>query len=436
MTNLRASPDSTRSSHVAAAHVPATGELAPDFAEVDDAGRRITLQEFRGSPIILAFSSVHWNPAAPERIEDYNRLISRLRGSAGARLLRVEHEGAWRALAFNDAKVTIPVIADGSAELARRYGVDEGPAVFVIDANGVIRWRHVAGEPLVLPENLSLSKPDEGEPQHVPGAWTRREFVATTLAASFAIAFLPLTRRADMQAQTLASAPPAPADTVPVTLRLNGRDVTLQLEPRVTLLDALREYAGLTGTKKGCDHGQCGACTVHVDGRRVLSCLTFAVMQQGKQITTIEGLAHAGDARCIRCSRPSSRTTAFSAATARPGRSCPRSAMLDGAVGPADDDVREAMSGNICRCGAYPGIVAAIQEVAAGSAEGAGAMIAFDYIGAPRRSTTRSRARTATPTRFVAGGTTLDRPDEARRRDADARRRHQPARVADASLAR
>ena len=102
MTNLRASPDSTRSSHVAAAHIPATGELAPDFAEVDDAGRRITLQEFRGSPIILAFSSVHWNPAAPERIEDYNRLISRLRGSAGARLLRVEHEGAWRALAFDD----------------------------------------------------------------------------------------------------------------------------------------------------------------------------------------------------------------------------------------------------------------------------------------------------------------------------------------------
>ena len=86
-----------------------------------------------------------------------------------------------------------------------------------------------------------------------------------------------------------------------MTLQVNGRDLTLQLEPRVTLLDALREYAGMTGTKKGCDHGQCGACTVHVDGRRVLSCLTFAVMQQGKAITTIEGLAQSVGARATRC---------------------------------------------------------------------------------------------------------------------------------------
>jgi xanthine dehydrogenase YagT iron-sulfur-binding subunit len=282
----------------------------------------------------------------------------------------VEHDGAWRALAFDDAQVTVPVIADGSAELARRYGVGEGPAVFLIDANGVIRWRHVAGEPLVLPENLTLSEENEHETPRVPGAWTRREFVATTLAASFAIAFLPFTRRTDMQAQTLAGAPPAPADTVPVTLRLNGRDVTLQLEPRVTLLDALREYAGMPGTKKGCDHGQCGACTVHVDGRRVLSCLTFAVMQQGKAITTIEGLAGSvgatGDG--LHPMQEAFLThDGFQCGYCTPGQIMSASAMVKEPWGGDDADVREAMSGNICRCGAYTNIVAAIQDVRRGT---------------------------------------------------------------------
>ena len=370
MTNFRASPHPSRTSSNVAAHIPAAGELAPDFAEIDEAGRRVTLQDFRGSPIVLAFSSVHWNPAAPERIDEYNRLISRLRGTAGARLLRVQHDGAWRALAFDDAQVTVPVIADGSAELARRYGVGEGSAVFVIDANGVIRWRHVSGEPLVLPEHLHLSEENEHETPRVPGTWTRREFVATTLAASFAIAFLPFTRRADMQAQTLAGAPPAPADTVPVTLRLNGRDVTLQLEPRVTLLDALREYAGMPGTKKGCDHGQCGACTVHVDGRRVLSCLTFAVMQQGKAITTIEGLAGSvgatGDG--LHPMQEAFLThDGFQCGYCTPGQIMSASAMVNEPWGGDDADVREAMSGNICRCGAYTNIVAAIQEVRRGT---------------------------------------------------------------------
>jgi xanthine dehydrogenase YagT iron-sulfur-binding subunit len=370
MTTFRSPPALNGALLSEAAHTPAAGERAPDFDEIDGAGRRVTLQEFRGSPIILAFSSTHWNPAAPEHIEGYNRLISRLRGLAGASLLRVEHEGTWRALAFVDAQLTIPVIADGSAELARRYGVREGPAVFVIDAAGIVRWRHVAGEPLVLPDELAFTASDAGEPQRARSAWTRREFVATTLAASFAIAFLPFTRRAEMQAQTFASAPPAPGDTIPVTLRLNGRDVTLQLEPRVTLLDALREYAGMPGTKKGCDHGQCGACTVHVDGRRVLSCLTFAVMQQGKAITTIEGLAGsvgaAGDS--LHPMQEAFLThDGFQCGYCTPGQIMSASAVVKEPWGSDDADVREAMSGNICRCGAYTNIVAAIQEVRRGT---------------------------------------------------------------------
>lgn len=370
MADSRSSPDIKGAAHPASSRAPVAGELAPDFDELDGAGRRVSLQDYRGSPIVLAFSAAHWNPAASEHIESYNRLISRLPGLAGARLLRVEQEGAWRSLAFADTQLSIPVIDQGSAELARRYGVGNGPAVFVIDAAGVIRWRHLAGEPLVLPEELTLSDPDADRTPPARITWTRREFVATTMAASFALAFLPFTRRADMQAQTLAGAPPAPADTIPVRLRVNGRDLTLQLEPRVTLLDALREYAGMPGTKKGCDHGQCGACTVHVDGRRVLSCLTFAVMQQGKAITTIEGLAQSagvsGDG--LHPMQEAFLThDGFQCGYCTPGQIMSAAAMVKEPWGSDDADVREAMSGNICRCGAYTNIVAAIQEVRRGT---------------------------------------------------------------------
>jgi xanthine dehydrogenase YagT iron-sulfur-binding subunit len=355
--------------HSAPARAPAAGELAPELNEIDAAGRRISLQDFRGSPVVLAFSSTHWDPAAAEHIESYNRLISRLPGLAGARLLRVEHDGTWRELAFADTELSIPVIADGSAELAKRYGVCDGRAVFVIDAAGVVRWRHVAGEPLVFPDDLALANSVD-EATRASGAWTRREFVATVLAASFAIAFLPFTRRADMQAETLANAPPVPASTIPVRLTVNGRDLSLQLEPRVTLLDALREYAGMPGTKKGCDHGQCGACTVHVEGRRVLSCLTFAVMQQGKAITTIEGLAQSAGASGDALHPMQEAFLAhdgFQCGYCTPGQIMSASAMVKEPWGSEDGDVREAMSGNICRCGAYTNIVAAIQEVRRGT---------------------------------------------------------------------
>jgi xanthine dehydrogenase YagT iron-sulfur-binding subunit len=147
----------------------------------------------------------------------------------------------------------------------------------------------------------------------------------------------------------------------PVTLNVNGRDIALALEPRVTLLDALREYAHITGSTKGCDHGQCGACTVHVDGRRVLSCLTFAVMQQGKRITTVEGLAHGDSLDPMQ--QAFIEHDGFQCGYCTSGQIMSATAMVREPWGPADDDVREAMSGNICRCGAYPGIVAAIQQV-------------------------------------------------------------------------
>jgi len=320
---------------------------------------------------VLVFSSSRWDPAAAEHVEGYNRLISRLPGLAGARLLRIGPDGPWRELGFADAELSIPVITEGSAEMARRYGVREGPAVFVIDAAGVIRWRHVEGDALATPDDVARALAStSGDESHASGTWTRREFVATTMAAAFAIALLPLTRRANLQAQTSAAALGAGAsDTVAVTLKVNGRELSLQLDPRVTLLDALREYAAMPGTKKGCDHGQCGACTVHVDGRRVLSCLTFAVMQQGKAITTIEGLAQSvgasGDAL-----HPMQQAflahDGFQCGYCTPGQIMSACAMVKEPWGAEDNDVREAMSGNICRCGAYPNIVAAIQEVRRG----------------------------------------------------------------------
>jgi xanthine dehydrogenase YagT iron-sulfur-binding subunit len=146
-----------------------------------------------------------------------------------------------------------------------------------------------------------------------------------------------------------------------ITLNVNGARRRLSIESRVTLLDALRDYLQLTGTKKGCDHGQCGACTVHVNGRRINSCLTLAVMHQGDEITTIEGLASEGKLHPVQ--EAFIECDAFQCGYCTPGQIMSAAALLaePGAVTRNDDAVREAMSGNICRCGAYPNIVAAIR---------------------------------------------------------------------------
>ena len=148
---------------------------------------------------------------------------------------------------------------------------------------------------------------------------------------------------------------------VPVTLRINGRDYQLQIDPRTTLLDFIRETIALTGTKKGCDHGQCGACTVHVNGRRVNSCLSLALMHDGDEITTIEGLAtanalHPMQAAFVACD-------GYQCGYCTSGQIMSAVALLAEPCGPSDADVKELMSGNICRCGAYQNIVAAIQQV-------------------------------------------------------------------------
>ncbi|WP_261990013.1 (2Fe-2S)-binding protein [Hymenobacter puniceus] len=149
-------------------------------------------------------------------------------------------------------------------------------------------------------------------------------------------------------------------------LKVNGAVRTIQAEPRVTLLDALREYLDLTGTKKGCDHGQCGACTVHVDGKRINSCLTLAVMQQGKEITTIEGLAQGDNLHPMQ--EAFIKHDGFQCGYCTPGQIMSGVACVKEGHASTDDQTREWMSGNLCRCGAYPNIVAAVREVAKGGA--------------------------------------------------------------------
>ncbi|MFL5245927.1 MAG: (2Fe-2S)-binding protein [Gemmataceae bacterium] len=154
---------------------------------------------------------------------------------------------------------------------------------------------------------------------------------------------------------------PSIAGAVPITLRINGKEHQLRIDPRTTLLDCIRETVALTGTKKGCDHGQCGACTVHVNGRRVNSCLSLALMHDGEEITTIEGLG-----------TPDALHPMQEAFVAHDGYQCgyctsgqimSAVALLKEPRGRNDADVKELMSGNICRCGAYGNIVAAIQQV-------------------------------------------------------------------------
>jgi xanthine dehydrogenase YagT iron-sulfur-binding subunit len=351
--------------------MPDVGDRAPDLELTDRAGRKHRLADLHGSPVVLVFQPAHWDPSWAEYVRAYNRLVADASGSAGARLLSVVGAGNWHSLTFDDATLELPVVCVDTGSVADRFGVQGERAVFVIDPDGRISWRHTAGDTLPAPNAVAAALASAGgeDPVDRPAGWSRRQFVATTLAAALAIAFTRRIARAEPTSRAAAAA--APTSATRVTLRVNGRDVPLDIEARVTLLDALREYAGITGPKKGCDHGQCGACTVHVGGRRILSCLTFAVMQQGKEIMTIEGLAAAGGATGDAL-HPMQQAfidhDGFQCGYCTSGQIMSAAAMVREPWGPGDDDVREAMSGNICRCGAYPGIVAAIQSVRKSSA--------------------------------------------------------------------
>jgi xanthine dehydrogenase YagT iron-sulfur-binding subunit len=152
---------------------------------------------------------------------------------------------------------------------------------------------------------------------------------------------------------------PEPMD---IAIKVNGRPRELSVEPRVTLVDALRDVLGLTGTKKGCDRGECGACTVHVDGRRVLSCMTLAVMADGAEVTTVEGLAADGELHPVQ--RAFWAHDAFQCGFCTPGQVMSAVACIQEGHAGSANKIRKWMSGNLCRCAAYPQIVAAVEEAA------------------------------------------------------------------------
>jgi xanthine dehydrogenase YagT iron-sulfur-binding subunit len=208
------------------------------------------------------------------------------------------------------------------------------------------------------PHSESDEKPEESRPEF--GKSTRRTFLsrlgmASLLASAGSIA--PAFGERLEKEQSLSS---ESKDAIAVTLRVNGRKYDLRIDPRTTLLDCLREHLHLIGSKKGCDHGQCGACTVHINGRRVNSCLCFAAMYQGDEITTIEGLGQPENLHPMQQAFISH--DAYQCGYCTSGQIMSAAALLKEPCGPEDADVKELMSGNICRCGAYPNIVAAIQS--------------------------------------------------------------------------
>jgi len=203
-----------------------------------------------------------------------------------------------------------------------------------------------------------LEKTPPTDPVQEDG-WSRRLFMAGSAVAA-SMPLIPL-RNAAVSAQLR----PTPSDQPEaIVLHINKKAYRLAIDTRTTLLDAIRDHAGLTGTKKGCDHGQCGACTVHIDGKRVLSCLMLAVMAEGHDVTTIEGLA-GPDGNLHPVQQAFIDNDAFQCGYCTPGQIMSAVACIVEGHAMDDDEIREFMSGNLCRCAAYPNIVAAVKQAKA-----------------------------------------------------------------------
>jgi xanthine dehydrogenase YagT iron-sulfur-binding subunit len=353
----------------------------------------ISLAALRGAPVVIAF--VRGWTVDGESAEDLDTIRAQLRG-LGAVLIVLSDAGAWwfrpddpveRFLSPSDA------LGDAVARIAQSYGlvgVDDwtrAPAVFVIDGDGVVRFAQrrsgldldfrsslagaleLAGHAMIAKSSRSLNVlADRGSPRDPPvvGKLSRRDWLLSSLVAGFALAFVdgcggPRVPSASTPVARIDATGP---DDLDIVLDVNGVARTLRIDPRVSLLDALRERLHLTGTKKGCDHGQCGACTVLVDGLRVNGCLVLAIMVQGAKITTIEGLAEGkgGAGKLHPMQAAFIAEDGFQCGYCTPGQILSAMGLLSEGHAQTDDQVREEMSGNLCRCGAYPNIVASIQR--------------------------------------------------------------------------
>lgn len=310
-----------------------------------------------GRPRVLAFVRA-WDPhsIAPRELSS---IRAQLRG-LGAIMIIAADAGAWSFAPDDD----LERFTENDGTLAAEHGVEPGEdAVFVLDGDGKVRFSHLAGGPLQTSLASALAAAGEAllaKPPVTRMMFDRREWAIASLCAGFALALLGCKSRKEPPAPV---EPPPPATPPPVeydiVLNVNGVEKKLRIDPRVSLLDALRERLGLPGTKKGCDAGQCGACTVHLDGVRVNSCLQLAIAAQGRQITTIEGLARGNELHPVQTAFI--QHDAFQCGYCTPGQIMSAVALLGEGHAATDDDLREQMSGNLCRCGAYPNILAAVR---------------------------------------------------------------------------
>jgi xanthine dehydrogenase YagT iron-sulfur-binding subunit len=349
---------------------PLTATAPPLAVRLAD-GQFVTLESFAGEAIVLAFFDAGIAPdrTAPDELE---AIRAELRG-LGAALILISGGSLWSFRPDEETQVSARVDNVSLGELCRRFGVLDGTsAVFVLDAAQAIWFaRSMKGTDatfLMLLDALSAAGRAQIAGRTGPWQMTRRQLLLGGLVTAFSATFLdgchvspPVIAGAIAQGEE---------GDVDVTLTINGTPRTLRLDPRVTLLDALRERLGLWGTKKGCDQGQCGACTVLVEGRRVNACLTLAVAAEGYAITTIEGLAREGEAPGDEL-HPLQRAfiieDGFQCGYCTSGQIMSACGLLSehreaGAGDLGDEDIREGMSGNLCRCGAYPNIVAAIRR--------------------------------------------------------------------------
>ena len=297
-----------------------------------------------------------WTPALAAR--ELATIRAHLRG-LGAELTIASGAGAWW-LGPDDA----PRLADADELVALAGMRHDRDAVIGVDGAGAVRVSHAADGPRAGSLGAALAAAVNALYATRPPRVTvnRREWALACRCSGFAVALASCQRKAAEQPTPPPPPTPAPRE-LDIVLRVNGAERKLRVDPRVSLLDALRERLGLTGTKKGCDHGQCGACTVHLDGRRVTSCLVLAVMAQGQPIRTIEGLA-SGD-RLHPVQAAFIEHDGFQCGYCTSGQIMSAVALLREGHAKTDAEVREQMSGNLCRCGAYPNIVAAIQAARA-----------------------------------------------------------------------
>jgi xanthine dehydrogenase YagT iron-sulfur-binding subunit len=232
---------------------------------------------------------------------------------------------------------------------------------FSVDASAIYAACDLLTMATESEEPVGFDASESNELEIVGHLETRRKFIKQVAGTSAALAIGPnLVGSASSDRVMPMTTFAGPSDSVKVNLRINGKTYSLDVDPRVTLLDALRERLQLTGSKKGCDHGQCGACTVLVNGRRINSCLTLAVMHEGDEITTIEGLAPGDELHPVQAAFIEQ--DGFQCGYCTPGQICSAVALLHEGHANSDDEIREWMSGNLCRCGAYPNILAAIKE--------------------------------------------------------------------------